>query len=60
MPNPPPEVVPPDPVEITQPEKQIDLHDVDPKRVTPNPVIPMDHDSENVAPENQPLEERDG
>ncbi|MES2788532.1 MAG: hypothetical protein V4719_02850 [Planctomycetota bacterium] len=60
MPNPPPEVVPPNPVEITQPERQIDLHDVDPKPPTPNPVVPMDDDDfGDVSPENQPLEERD-
>lgn len=60
MPNSPREYVPPDPVELVPPERQIDLHDVDPKPASPNPVVPMDDDSNfEVSPENQPLEERD-
>ncbi len=65
MPNPPPEIVPPDPVEITQSQQQIDSYDVEPNPATPKPVapkdlepvVPMDYD--DISPENQPLEERD-
>jgi hypothetical protein len=65
MPNLPPEFVPPDPVELTPPERQSDPLDVDPNPPAPNPYIliedeAMDEDDTyEVSPENQPLEERD-
>ena len=55
MPN--PEVVPPNPPEVIQPEKQVDAPSVDPKPLPPNPTEP--EDTPPVAPENAPLEERD-
>jgi hypothetical protein len=54
MPNPPSEVVPPDPVEITQPERQIDPDVVDPMPSSPNPVAPTDVPP---VPANQLLED---
>ena len=52
-----PEVVPPNPPEVIQPEKQVDAPSVDPKPLPPNPTEP--EDTPPVAPENAPLEERD-
>lgn len=55
MTDPKPELVPPDPPEVTTPETQIEPDHIDPPPTPPRPVLPRDE----PAPENQPLEERD-
>lgn len=63
MSPPKPEIVNPDPPEVVSPERQIDVDDVEPRPMTPQPFIPKDDPlppmGDRPSPENEPLEPRE-